>query len=97
MATSWLLAINDDLDLTILTFNIWCTLIVALKVHVDGHNATHDVDWANMISMKHVRPPITLNFEIWFSCLWATLDKKSIEINEGIRCCIDLREINKLS
>ncbi len=62
MATSWLLAINDDLGLTILTFNIWCISIVALKIDVDGHIVPHDVDWANLRSMKHVRPPIlTIN------------------------------------
>jgi hypothetical protein len=45
VATSWLLATNDDLDPTILTFNIWCTSIVALKVDVDGHIATHCFTW----------------------------------------------------
>jgi hypothetical protein len=45
VATSWLLAINDDLDLTILTFNIWYISIVALKVDVDGQNATHCFTW----------------------------------------------------
>jgi len=45
VATSWLFVINDDLDLTILTFNIWCTSIIALKIDVDGHNATHCFTW----------------------------------------------------